>query len=173
MAVLSPQHLLEQAEMLISPSGQGPPKQVYVRRAVSSAYYAVFHALLTALADDFVGRSKRGTVEYALAYRSLSHRTAKNLCGEVQRTTPSKKFSNLVPGGGFGADLVAFSAAFVELQEKRHTADYDPVPRLKTADASLAIKTARSAIRRLHAVPTAKRKRFLALLAFVPRGSED
>ncbi len=56
-----------------------------------------------------------------------------------------------------------------EQAEKRHSADYDPSIRVKTADALLAIRTGRTALSRFRRAPAAKRKRFLALLAFPPR----
>jgi hypothetical protein len=55
VAILNPEHLLEQAERLIEPPPAGPPRQVDIRRAISSAYYAVFHATLAAAARRFGG----------------------------------------------------------------------------------------------------------------------
>ncbi|MCW5557857.1 MAG: hypothetical protein KIT22_08500 [Verrucomicrobiae bacterium] len=71
-----------------------------------------------------------------------------------------------LPAGGFGADFIAFATAVVDLQEKRHLADYDPLTKIKLADAALAIVTADSAIKRLAAVPDPERRIFVALLVF-------
>jgi hypothetical protein len=79
------------------------------------------------------------------------------------------KLAVYVPPGGFGLDLQAAAAAIVELQEKRHAADYDPFGRVKTADALLAIRTGRSGVARLLRAEEMERKRFLALLMFPPR----
>jgi hypothetical protein len=58
MATLNPDHLLAQAERLIRAPPAGPPLQVDVRRAISAAYYSVFHAVLTAAATrSWEGRS--------------------------------------------------------------------------------------------------------------------
>lgn len=169
MATLNPDHLLEQAERLVRPPPAGPPRQVDVRRAISATYYAVFHALLAAAADEIIGKTKRTTPEYGLAYRSIDHRWVKELCLEVMKPQPAKRVAAHIPAGGFGPNLQAAATAVVALQERRHEADYDPLIRVKTADALLAVRTARSALQRLEKAPAAKRKRFLILLAFPPR----
>ncbi|HVZ89997.1 MAG TPA: hypothetical protein VHG72_23755 [Polyangia bacterium] len=169
MATLNPEHLFEQAERLIEPPPAGPPRQVSLRRAISAAYYAVFHALLTAVADELIGKTKRNTPEYRLAYRSLDHRRLLDLCSDLKKPDLPKKVKPFAPPDGFGPDLQALAAAVVELQEKRHSADYDPLGRVKTADALLAVRTGRSAVARLARSGEVQRKRFLTLLMFPPR----
>jgi hypothetical protein len=56
MPVLNPDHLFDQAERLVATTAGGAPRQADLRRAVSSVYYGLFHAILTAAADLFVGR---------------------------------------------------------------------------------------------------------------------
>src|ERR1700691_52999 len=90
VAILNPDHLFEQAEKLIE--GPGRPRQVDLRRAISSAYYGLFHAILTAAADEVIGRTRRSSRNYSLAYRSVDHRALRALCAEVQRPTLSSKF---------------------------------------------------------------------------------
>lgn len=75
MAVLNPDHLLEQADRLLAPPGGGAPRQVDLRRAISNAYYSLFHAVLTDAADDFVGSTHRQSPRYALVYRSVDHKS--------------------------------------------------------------------------------------------------
>lgn len=169
MAALNPDHLLDQALKLVAPPPAGPPRQVDVRRAISAAYYAVFHAVVTALADELVGVTRRTDAEYGLVYRSVDHRWLRELCDELKKATPKKKIAEYVPPGGFDSKLKAFATALIDLQEKRHSADYNPMARVRTADATLTVSTARSAIRRLKETRAAERKRFLYLLAFPPR----
>ncbi|NJM30256.1 MAG: hypothetical protein HC855_09280 [Rhizobiales bacterium] len=57
----------------------------------------------------------------------------------------------------------------MELVERRHAADYNPLERFRTSDADLAIKTARTALEQFKKASNAQRKAFLALLAFPPR----
>src|ERR1700751_1842071 len=87
VAILNPDHLFEQADKLISPPPAGPPRQVDIRRAISAAYYGVFHAVLAAAADQFVGVTKRSTSQYGLVYRSVDHLWLKKLCEEVKKPT--------------------------------------------------------------------------------------
>jgi hypothetical protein len=169
VAILNPDHLFEQAEKLIVPSSAGPPRQADVRRAISSAYYGVFHATLTAAADQFVGVGKRSTSQYGLVYRSVDHRWLRALCDEVKKPKPTSKFAPHAPVSGFGADIFAYAGAVLELQVKRHSADYDPLTRVKTSDAEVAIILARTALRRFSAATPVKREAFLSLLLFPPR----
>ena len=93
MAILNPDHLFEQADKLITPQ-TGRPRQVDIRRAISAGYYAIFHATITAAADQFVGPTNRDESRYGLLYRSVGHKWLRELCKEVQKKTLS---SNLRP----------------------------------------------------------------------------
>jgi hypothetical protein len=80
VAILNPEHLLEQAEKLIRPPPAGPPRQADIRRAVSAAYYSVFHTTMAAAADVAIGRVHRVPEQYSLVYRSVHHRGFMELC---------------------------------------------------------------------------------------------
>lgn len=169
MAILNPDHLFEQAEKLIAPPPNGPPRQVDLRRAISSAYYGLFHFALMSVADEFVGITQRASRRYALVYRSIDHRTLKNLCSEARRPTPSPRYAPYIPANGFDGNIQAFAAAVVGLQEKRHLADYNPQTRFRTIDAEFAIGTAQDAVRHFKRVNAEQRKSFLTLLLCPPR----
>lgn len=169
MAAINPEHLLEQAEILIQPPEAGPPRQANIRRAISSAYYAVFHSVVTAAADQYIGKTKRQASQYGLVYRSVDHRWLRELCENVQKPTPPTRYRPHVPTNGFGENIVAFAAQLVELQDKRNAADYDPMIKVRTVDAALAIRGARSALGRFNRASPARKKAFLALLLFQPR----
>ena len=146
MAILNPDHLLEQAVRLSAPLGVGAPRQVDLRRAISSAYYSLFHAIVADAADIVVGKSQRHTPRYALVYRSVDHRSLRVICEEVKKSTLPAKYAKYAPKSGFGSDLRSVATVVVELQEKRHSADYDPLYRAKVSDAVLAVATARTAL---------------------------
>jgi hypothetical protein len=165
----NPDHSFEQAEKLVAPPSAGPPRQVDLRRAISAAYYGVFHFCLAAAADEFVGATQRGTSRYTLVYRSIDHKTLKDLCAEAKKPTPPAKYLPYIPLGGFGSNIQAFATAAIELQEKRHLADYNPEPRFRTSDAKLAVGTARSAVHRFQTADEEHRKAFLTLLICTPR----
>jgi uncharacterized protein (UPF0332 family) len=169
LAVLNPDHLFDQAEKLTAPPPAGPPRQVDLRRAISAAYYGVFHYVVRAAADEVVGITQRASPRYTLVYRSADYRALRDLCTEAKKQQLSARYHRYAPQNGFGANVQAFATAVVELQEKRHSADYDPSVRVRTSDARLAIATARSAVRRFENAPATQRKSFLTLLLFPPR----
>lgn len=152
MAILNPDHLFDQADKLIAPQA-GRPRQVDIRRAISAAYYAIFHATTTSATDQFVGVTNRSAGRYGLVYRSVDHKWLRELCKEVQKPTLSSNFRRHAPSEGFGPDLAAFATAVVDLQLKRHAADYDPMVRMNKSDAAFAIATARAALARFSKAP--------------------
>lgn len=169
MATLEPSHLFEQAERLISTAAAGAPRQVDLRRAISAAYYGVFHAVVTAAADLMIGSTKRQTSLYGLAYRSIDHRALRDLCVDITKPSIPAKYAAYLPASGPGPDITALATTVPELQKKRHSADYDPTTRFVRSDAVLAVGTARAAVARLSAADDDSRRTFLTLLVFPPR----
>ena len=89
-----------------------------LRRAASTAYYAMFHALCQSDADTLMGPVPTGlnTSLWMDTYRTLNHRTAKNRLTQYVQTTPDPVVRN-------------FANLFGNLQEQRISADYDPSAR--------------------------------------------
>jgi uncharacterized protein (UPF0332 family) len=102
--VALPDDLLEQA-LHLAKRDRKRPKQANLRRAVSTAYYALFHLLVS----EGVSYWKIERQRSAFA-RSFEHRKMKGVC-------KNSSYPN--------ADLQAVLDAFVELQQARHSADYD------------------------------------------------
>lgn len=169
MAIVNPEHLFEQSQNLASKSVLQPLRQVDLRRAISSAYYGVFHYLLAAAADQFVGAKARRSRRYTLVYRSVDHRSLRDICVEAKKQTPSTKYQKYVPVDGFEPAIQAFANLVLELQEKRHDADYDPSKWFTHTDASLAVTTAKTAIERFESAKPLQQSYFLTLLLFSPR----
>jgi uncharacterized protein (UPF0332 family) len=170
VAILNPDHLFDQADRLIA-SQAGRPRQADIRRAISSAYYGLFHGIITAAADLFVGVTNRDESRYGLVYRSVGHDRLRDLCKEAKKQTPADRLKPYVPKNGFGADIGAFAQALLELQEKRHDADYNVMIRMNRSDATLSIRTARAALARFANADETRRIAFLSLLLFQPRSS--
>jgi hypothetical protein len=150
VAVLSPEDLIAQATKLTRPSRAGRPLQVDLRRAISSAYYTIFHLTLTAAADHVVGRVHRDSPNYALVYRNINHRQLRELCEITRRSSLPAKYKDHTPPGGFGPDIQGFASAAVTLQEARHD-------------------LARTAMNHWAAAPAEHRTAFLLMLLFPPR----
>jgi len=169
MALLNPDHLLDQADRLITPPVGGAPRQADLRRAISNAYYAIFHSVIARAADEVVGKTHRAKPRYALVYRSVDHLSLRKICEVIKKYPLPNKYTTYSPRGGFGSDLIALATAVIDLQEKRHSADYDPLFRVRMSDAVLAVATSRAAIIRFENANRTARKTFLFLLAFSPR----
>lgn len=124
------------------------PRQADLKRAVSTAYYALFHAMAKNAADTVVGsglnRAERAWVQ---VYRSMDHGFAKNACKEVR---------NL----GFPDGLIACADEFVSLQEARHSAYYDPTYSLSRAEALTWVERAELAIKKLKGCDLTDRRAF-------------
>jgi uncharacterized protein (UPF0332 family) len=135
------------------------PRQADLRRAVSTAYYALFHALAKDAADMLVGvGANRPDKAWRHAYRALQHGDAKTACLEL-------RYNNL----GFPQTLVECAGTFAILQERRHSADYDPDYRATRADALDAISLAEQAIAGLTAAARKDRRAFAVQLLFRKR----
>lgn len=133
------------------------PRQADLRRAVSTAYYALFHAVAKDAADMLVGVGRnRPDKAWTHAYRALQHGEARNACKEAR---------NLA----FPATLISCAETFIALQQERHDADYDPDHRILRADALNAINMAEQAINDLRATPRRDRRAFAVQLLFKRR----
>jgi uncharacterized protein (UPF0332 family) len=133
------------------------PRQADLKRAVSTAYYALFHAIAKDAADLLVGvGADRSEKAWEQVYRSLQHGDAKNAC---------EGFRNLVPEPSF--KLCA--ATFVTLQQKRHDADYAPNFRILRSEAIDLIDQAELAIANLRASPKHDRREFAVSLLMKKR----
>ena len=115
--------LLEQAYHLANRES-GEPKQASLRRAVSTAYYALFHLLI----DDAVGHW--GVVrQRSILARTFDHNKMRNVCEDHVRLF----FSSGSPPAGLQLKEVA--RTFIESQQQRHSADYDNAIIWSRADA--------------------------------------
>jgi len=113
-----------------------------LRRAVSTAYYALFHAVCAMAADALVGRPDPHRPERAWqqAYRALEHGKARQrLLLIAERTGGPSRF-------GFPEDVAYLATTFSELQHERHRADYDPMTRLTAAEAMRSVRRAEVAL---------------------------
>jgi hypothetical protein len=137
--------LLAQAEDLLTKEKK-KPKQANVRRAISTAYYALFHFISDKVTKELVGTRHDQVNIRTWMGRALTHGTMKDAC--VCFANPNdKKFSALSVQLVLtsDADLKAFAAAFVDLQELREQADYDLSIPITRKDAKLALTRVRSA----------------------------
>lgn len=148
------------AQMLID--DVGAHNQAIIRRAVSTAYYALFHRLCELCADALVGKDKSHDV-YVTIYRLLDHGPVKNLLNQTKE---------------FEKEVFGTIDKFRELQDARIWADYDPSPGrdvdeghpFPTEKAKELVDFAQSAISTLNALGDDKRLSFAAQLIGKARG---
>ena len=133
------------------------PKQANLRRAVSTAYYAVFHSLAHVAADLIVGRGRTHNAAWHRVYRALEHGNAKNACLDKLAMT---KF----PHG-----IQDFADTFVDLQEARHQADYSYEFTYDRENTLAKIDKAANAIDQLKEVSIEHRRGLVAHLLFKRR----
>ena len=158
-----PNEMLQQADFLAAQSGA---TQADFRRAISTAYYAIFHLCLTAAADMVVGAASRGSTTYCLVYRSVDHKTLLGLCRQLSQSKPQNLA--IVPTCGFGR-VADFARVTANMQEQRVSADYDPSKTFTEVGAKIAISEARQAISWFRSSDVEQQQAFLTMLLFRQR----
>lgn len=135
----------------------GRPRQEPLKRAVSSAYYAMFHALCRSNADALVGarNDRTGRLAWIRTYRALDHRQARTRLTRVQQEVP-------VP-------VRNFAATFTTLQEKRHEADYNPHSRFTRPQVLDLLDAADAAMQEFLRMPRGQLRSVAALVLMQDR----
>lgn len=108
--------LLAQALMLVNKEPR-KPKQASLRRSVSTAYYALFHLLISEAVSNWKHADQR-----TFLGRSFDHKDMKSASNQWQNSQLAA-FRGVSPATTTALTNVA--KTFVQLQEKRHVADYD------------------------------------------------
>lgn len=129
----------------------GRPRQASLRRAVSTAYYSLFHLLVDEATRRLVRGSGRRGLQQALA-RAFVH-------GEMREAAHG--FAGGPLSGGLRAalgradpELIFVARVFVALQEARHAADYDPARRFSREECRDFVQRAERAFTAWRAVRT-------------------
>jgi hypothetical protein len=99
----------------------------------------------------------------------VNHGDLKQLCLELRKPTAPPKWRPYIGETKTGPEIAAYASALVQLQEARHTADYDPTARFVTSDVLTYIGIARSGVSRFFQATTEQRAQFLTLLLSPPR----
>ena len=133
--MIDPNELIATCYKLVPQSATPPPSDADLRRAISAAYYAVFHTLAASNAELIAGQPQSGISAYAWerVYRRLDHGRARNNLRAIL---------NLLSPAGEN-----FARTFIELQNLRLEADYNPNATIISSDAVNAIAQAETAIR--------------------------
>lgn len=89
--------LIKTAYYLVRAAEIGKPRQSDLKRALSTAYYALFHTLARECADRLIGtHSPQRSAAWKQVYRALDHGFAKQACSQAKKL-------------GFPSDIVHFA----------------------------------------------------------------
>lgn len=138
--------LLQQANHLATYEGPDP-SQVSLRRAVSTAYYALFHLLAEAAALRWNGSPEARTG----MQRGFQHGPMWNISKQFRKQSWQDWHGNQQP---VPLAIQRIAGAFVRLQEERHTADYDNHEQWSLTDVQATLDLARSAFQDWHSIRT-------------------
>jgi hypothetical protein len=101
------------------------PRQASLRRALSTAYYALFHLLIHDATTLVLGRQNAVRPFRHLLARTYSHQSMVATCKIFQGGTFPQNVVAVLGTPVVPPDLRDVAVAFVKLQEARHRADYN------------------------------------------------
>ena len=145
---LDPTALIDSADHAVNNAPPIGPSREAIHRAISTAYYAVFHAISAVNADARHGVPTNRTTAQAWThtYRQMRHGSA------------TKRLSQYLFSLTQDARLLA--NGFINLKTARETADYDPNRVMTVGDANFWIGQARAALIAMQAMTAADRQTF-------------
>jgi uncharacterized protein (UPF0332 family) len=162
--VSDPSELLSVARFLLAEGATSPPTQAQLHRAVSTAYYAVFHKILSAAAERFAGPRHEHTGAYAMLYRSFDHMHMRTMCNELRLPVLRNRIKTPLRRDAVSQDARDFASGFSGLQQARHLADYDPTVELNSSYVSSQIDAAEYTIDAFDRIGPDEQADVLALL---------
>ena len=136
-------------------TGAGRPIQEELKRAVSTAYYALFLHLCDSTANLMVGTLQLDPGRRAAwqrMYRILQHGATRNKC-ENRREVRQ-----------FSSGIREFAETLLKAQDARHDADYDPFSKYTREQVLDIIAEAYRVISVFDAAPRNERLHFIAYL---------
>lgn len=116
--------LLDQARQLAIEEPK-KPKQGNLRRAVSSAYYSLFHFLIHESTRSLIGSNRDRRPLRNVLSRAFHHRTMASASKAFEMSSLPDGLSSTLGTVTIPVDVQEVAASFLELQEQRHKADYD------------------------------------------------
>jgi uncharacterized protein (UPF0332 family) len=169
---IRPDWLIRQAEEM-AVIGAGQPRNADLRRAVSSAYYGLFHAITGAAANELI--SKSSDDDKLKFTRHIDHRSIKMVCewvlGLNQPTTQKGNiYRDIIVAAKTSTLLTDLAIIFTSLQDERHRADYDHFANFTRPQVLSLINDAKRGceiVKRIHG--TSEAQSFYMMLAVVSK----
>ncbi len=147
------------ARLLVEHPRRGRPLETNLRRAVSTAYYALFHSLAECCADSIAGsrQANRNSDAWLRVYRRLDHGTAR------------MRFRNKTEIRKFPAEVQRFANFFSEMQLRRQLADYAPDAAFEREEIRQRITESEDIIIQFENVSIRRRRAFAIYVIMPPR----
>lgn len=162
--------LLAVARSLLSVDSTSPAFEAHLRRAVSTAYYALFHHVLRSAAERFMGFETRHSAGYDVIYHGFNHGRMKTVCEALNVAFLGKSLARQLGRSSVSQDARNFAGGFSTLQDARHQADYDPSVLFVPSDASGLVEAAYAAMTAFDRIAPDEKADILALTLVNPRG---
>jgi hypothetical protein len=186
---LAPDALISHAWRLVGDEPLGTPAHALdLRRAVSSAYYALFHEVCLRTAGQVTGRglfpAAKPDLVIAHVIRAISHRAVSSACRQIDTLRdelPDDRWTkervaawhlvHVEPPDPPPDRLCAFALTLHRSRALRQTADYDRLAVIEYDDAANAVDAAEEALAILQEDgESAAFQGFFALVAIAARG---
>lgn len=137
------------------------PQQTNLRRAVSAAYYALFHFLVDQSCRNVMGTRHELAPHRQVLGRAFSHSTMKSACASFAGGTLRKSVSKGLPDEfAIPQGIRRLATAFVDLQKQRHYADYDLTEQFKRSNVLFAIRDVERAMAEFKQLSSSPEKKF-------------
>jgi hypothetical protein len=149
---------------LLADSVGSPSQDAQLRRAVSTAYYALFHTVVRSAAQRFVGPDNESSAGYRLLYRSFDHGHMRRMCEALEVSTLSDRMKYQLRRNSVSQDMRDFASSFATHQKNRHLADYDPWPDFLVSDIASLVDEADNAMAAFENASADEQTDVLALL---------
>jgi hypothetical protein len=160
---IRPDELIGLAYVLAgSGAGPGRPRTAWLRRAISSAYYGLFHELVDCATWKAVREDGSRNVERWTMARWYQHADVRRVCDWVVAAARGGRglpvnvaavLGGRTSAASVPADLIAVAESFGILHEARQRADYDHLFDVTKADTLILVETAETAIRTWRSMP--------------------
>lgn len=154
------QDLLAQAKQLAEVD-ERRPKQANLRRAISAAYYALFHFLVDQSCRNIMGTQHSQAAYRHVLARAFAHSGMRAACESYAGGTLKQNAQKGLPASFTIPDeIMSIADTFVALQEKRHSADYDLSERFSRSEVLADVREVETAIRQFNNLPSSNEKTF-------------
>lgn len=139
------------------------PKQSSLRRAVSTAYYSVFHLLVREASRQAAPPAPPGLRDQVA--RAFDHSSMRQVCAAFSGSSTMPKGIQGLLATPIEPELRAVAKLFVDLQTQRHDADYNMTAKFTRLQVLALLRNSRRTVRNWKRMGNSpNRKLFIAAL---------